>query len=124
MKIIMYISGITGILLLALRLLGTVMDFRENELMLIGGLILVGVVFFPLLLIDRHRHNKKIDNIIKSYEGREQEVKEIPKSGKGSKGWGMNNSPFRERRSGLSWGGGNVKAAEATRGTRRKFLKR
>ena len=124
MKIIMYISGITGILLLALRLLGTVMDFRENELMLIGGLILVGVVFFPLLLIDRHRHNKKIDNIIKSYEGREQEVKDIPKSGKGSKGWGMNNSPFRERRSGLSWGGGNVKAAEATRGTRRKFLKR
>ncbi|MBA7530909.1 hypothetical protein ES705_23120 [subsurface metagenome] len=124
MKIIMYISGITGILLLALRLLGTVMDFRENELMLIGGLILVGVVFIPLLLIDRHRHNKKIDNIIKSYEGREQEVKEIPKSGKGSKGWGMNNSPFRERRSGLSWGGGNVKAAEATRGTRRKFLKK
>ena len=45
MKIIMYISGITGILLLALRLLGTVMDFRENELMLIGGLILVGLVF-------------------------------------------------------------------------------
>ena len=124
MKIIMYISGITGILLLALKLLGTVMDFQENELMLIGGLILVGAVFFPLLLIDRHRHNKKIDNIIKSYEGREQEVKEITKSGKGSKGWGMNNSPFRERRSGLSWGGGNVKGAEATRGTRRSFLKK
>lgn len=28
----------------------------------------------------------------------------------------------RERKSGLTWGGGNIKASEAKRGTRRKFL--
>lgn len=31
---------------------------------------------------------------------------------------------FRERKSGLTWGGGNIKASEATRGTKRKFLGR
>jgi len=29
---------------------------------------------------------------------------------------------LKERKSGLTWGGGNIKASEATRGTRRKFL--
>ena len=31
---------------------------------------------------------------------------------------------LREKKSGLSWGGGNIKASQATRGTRRKFLGR
>ncbi len=31
---------------------------------------------------------------------------------------------FRERKSGLTWGGGNIKASEAKRGTKRKFLGR
>ena len=31
---------------------------------------------------------------------------------------------LRERKAGLTWGGGNIKASEATRGTKRKFLGR
>ena len=31
---------------------------------------------------------------------------------------------LRERKSGLTWGGGNIKASEAKRGTKRKFLGR
>ncbi len=31
---------------------------------------------------------------------------------------------LKERKSGLTWGGGNIKASEATRGTKRKFLGR
>jgi len=33
-------------------------------------------------------------------------------------------SDYRERKSGLNWGGGNVHAANASRGSRRKFMKR
>lgn len=33
-----------------------------------------------------------------------------------------NSFTLRERKSGLTWGGGNIKASEATRGTKRKFL--
>jgi len=29
---------------------------------------------------------------------------------------------LKERKSGLTWGGGNIKASEATRGTKRNFL--
>ena len=29
---------------------------------------------------------------------------------------------LREKKSGLTWGGGNIKASEATRGTRRRYL--
>jgi len=29
---------------------------------------------------------------------------------------------LKEKKSGLTWGGGNIKASEATRGTKRKFL--
>jgi hypothetical protein len=31
---------------------------------------------------------------------------------------------LKEKKSGLTWGGGNIKASEATRGTKRKFLGR
>lgn len=31
---------------------------------------------------------------------------------------------LKDRKSGLTWGGGNIKASEATRGTKRKFLGR
>ena len=120
----MYISGIAGTLFLSLRLLGTVMEFRENNVFLITGLIMLGLLFLPLFILDRYRHNQKIGNIIKSYEGRERKIPESPKPGQGSKGWSMNDSPFRERKSGLTWGGGNIKAAEVTRGTRRSFLRK
>jgi len=41
-----------------------------------------------------------------------------------TKGWGMNNSPFRKRKSGLTWGGGNIHASEASRKTRKSFLRK
>ena len=124
MKIAIYISGITGTILLMIRLMGIFLEFRGDDIVLISGLILLVLFCIPLLLIDNHLHNNKIDKIIESYKGKEKEDRETLKSGNSPKGWGMNDSPFRERKSGLSWGGGNVKGANASRGTRRSFLKR
>ena len=124
MKTIILISGITGTLLLMVRMLGIFMEFRGDDVVLVSGLVLLGLVCLPMFLIDKRRHDRKIDSIIKSYEGRDKEVQELQKAGQSPKGWGINDSPFRERKSGLTWGGGNIKAAEATRGTRRKFLRR
>lgn len=39
------------------------------------------------------------------------------------KGWDMNTSPFRDRKSGLRWEGGNIKGVNAKRASRRRFLK-
>ena len=125
MKILILISGVTGTLLLTIRMLGIFIEFRGDDAVLLAGLVLLGLVCLPLFLLDKRRQEKKLDMIIKSYEGREQKEKVVKKASGGSRGgWGMNDSPFRERKSGLTWGGGNIRAAEATRGTRRKFLKR
>ena len=125
MKILILISGVSGTLLLTIRMLGIFIEFRGDDAVLIAGLVLLGLVFLPLFLIDKRRQEKKLDRIIKSYEGRDKEAP-LPRTGdEGTRGgWGMNDSPFRERKSGLTWGGGNIRAAEATRGTRRKFLRK
>ncbi len=124
MKIIILISGVAGALLLMLGMLGVFIEFNGEGTVLVSGLVLLTLVCLPLYLVDKHREDRKIDQIIKSYEGRKKKEPEPAKGGQSPRGWGMNDSPFRERKSGLTWGGGNIKAAEATRGKRRKFLKR
>ena len=124
MKAAIYILGIAGMLLILLRIIGMIMEFPLNNLFLILGLTLLVIVFLPLAIIERYRHNKKINRIIESYKVPNKEPFPLDKGDVEAKGWGMNNSPFRERKSGLTWGGGNIKGANATRGIRRNFLKR
>ena len=99
------------------------MEFKLNKFLLITAFVIIGliIVFF---LIDRYLYNKKIKNIIKHYKGYQKKEDVLNKKiNATTKGWGMNNSPFRDRKSGLTWGGGNIKGATAKRGTRKSFLK-
>ena len=123
MRTAIYISGITGMLLLVTRIIGIVYDFPLNKVFFILGLVLLLLIFLPLIIIDKYRQNKKIDNIIDSYKGTDERTIHIEKEDSKSKGWGVNKSPFRERKSGLTWGGGNVHGANASREKRRSFLK-
>lgn len=118
MKKLIYISGILGGLFIMLRLIGTVTDFNYNDLFLIAGLALIILIFIPLVIVAKYRQNKKINNIIKSYSDKPYRHNPIPSGKSEFKGWNMNNSPFRKRKSGVSWGGGNIKGANATRGKR------
>ena len=123
MKKIIYLSGSAGGLLLLFRLLGVFLEFPLSSLLLYSGLVLLVLVYLPLTIAEKHRQNKKIDEIIKSYKGKKKEKTDLKRGDSKTKGWDMNNSPFRERRSGLTWGGGNIKGANASRGNRRSFLK-
>ncbi len=123
MRIIIYISGISGTLLLVLRTIGIVLEFPLNKVFLISGLVILLLIFLPLVIIDNHLQNKKIDNIIDSYKGTDKKAIHLKKGESKTNGWEMNNSPFRERKSGLIWGGGNIHGANAARGTRKSFLK-
>jgi len=123
MKILINLFGIAGVLLLMIRLLGNLIDLSYPNIYLYAGLALILLVWFPLMLVDRRRYNKKIDQIIKSYADK-PEAGHIKSTGKSdTKGWSMNDSPYRERKSGLRWGGGNIKGANASRGQRKSFLK-
>ncbi len=123
MKTIIYVSGIIGIILLVVRLLGIFLEFPQNDLILLSGIILLGLVCLPSYFIDKYRHEKKMDNVIKPYNGQQKKSQTIQESDSKTKGWGMNNSPFRERRSGMTWGGGNIHGANASRGKRKSFLR-
>lgn len=127
MKIIIYISGIAGGLAFVFRLLGIFMEFPFNNMLVAAGIILLGLICLPLAIIDSYREKKKIQEIIQSH--REKRIREAEQGvsshddSKKPRGWDMNTSPFRTRKSGLTWGGGNVKGARAKRGNKRSFLK-
>ncbi len=128
MKTYIYISGfVTGFLLLG-GLMALLMGIPNYSLMLGAGLIALLIVYLPLVLIKRKKHRKRMDEIIRNYQQREKVscsgltadgADKTEKSSKNSKGWSMNNSPYRERKSGLTWGSGNIHAANASRGTRK-----
>lgn len=123
MKIAIYLSGIAGSLLILTRIIGIIMEFPLNKLFLILGLILLALVYLPLVIIDKYLHNKKIDRIIDSYKGEGKKTIHIEKKDSKHKRKGMNIPQFKERKSGLTWGGGNIHGANASRGTRKSFLK-
>lgn len=118
MRNLTYISGILGGLLLVVSLIGSVTDFKYNNLFLVSGLVLIVLIFIPLVLTNKYRHTKKINSIIQSYSDKQSRHDPLPSGKSEFKGWSMNNSPFRKRKSGVSWGGGNIKGANATRGKR------
>jgi hypothetical protein len=100
-----------------------------SESFVIIGILLFVVLMLPVLLVRDYRQKRKIRQILEAYRERKAHDTLEPEAIKAEQeeapeGWGMNNSPFRERKSGLSWGGGNIKASDATRGTKRKLFGR
>jgi len=124
MRALIYISGIGGGILLVFRLLGVFMEFPFNDLLLTAAIISLGLICLPLVIIQRYRQNKKIDEIIHSHKYKNKKTISPVKNKDGSfpKGWDMNTTPFRERKSGLTWGGGNLYGAKAKRGNRRSLF--
>jgi hypothetical protein len=100
------------------------MEFPFNDLLLTAAIISLGLICLPLAIIQRYRQNKKIDEIIHSYKNKNKQTATPGKNKDGSipKGWDMNTTPFRERKSGLTWGGGNLYGAKAKRGNRRSLF--
>jgi glucan phosphoethanolaminetransferase (alkaline phosphatase superfamily) len=121
MRIIIYISGITGSLLIVIRIIGTVVPIPFRKPILYLGLLSL-VMYFLFLLINTQLQNKKTDKIIASYKDKTNPSQKIKSSKIVTNAWGMNNSPFRERKSIVTWGGGNIKGALPTRGKRKSFL--
>ena len=71
--------------------------------------------FFVLNAFERRERSKR--------RGRQESIKR-PAPAPGDKPQKRSDVSFslKEKKSGLTWGGGNIKASNATRGTKRKFL--
>lgn len=132
MKTNIYISGFVAAFLLLGWLLAMLMGMPGHLLMLITGSIVLFLIYLPLVMRKRKIHRKRMKEIIQNYQNNidtSSKGKLQPENGheasgnkttKKPKGWSMNDSPFRERNAGATWGGGNIHAANASRGSRKR----
>ena len=92
-------------------------QYRDREYLILI-LVLVSATLLTFLLLniserrDQERKRKERESRIQDSPGPEAAI--IKRSD--------TSFSLKEKKSGLSWGGGNIKASEATRGTKRKFL--
>ena len=86
--------------------------------MLIGALVITTLAVHFLLNILDHRDERR------KREARESRPRSSGSEEPGTVKHAEGSFSLKEKKSGLTWGGGNISASEATRGTRRKFLGR
>jgi len=123
-RIIIYFSGFAGSLLISIYLLGLFADKSYSQFLLIAGIILILLICIPMILIERSRQKNRIDQIIHRHKKSAQEkIENSSETGKKIKGWSMNQSPFRERKSGTSWSGGNIHGSIPKRESRKGFFR-
>jgi len=90
----------------------------EDFLILVMVLVAITLATFLVLSIHERRQEEKKRKQQKSTARKKGDKStEKVKRSEGS-------FALRDKKSGLTWGGGNIKASEATRGTKRKFLGR
>lgn len=85
---------------------------------LIAILIILSVVIFFIMNMLEAREERQ--------QRRERESKDRPKPERDAPKRKPSDVSYslKDKKSGLTWGGGNIKGSEATRGTKRKFLGR
>ena len=92
-------------------------QYRDRDYMILI-LVLVSATLLTFLILNISEHKmqarKRKDRESKSQQGPGAEAGKIKRS--------VGSFALKDKKSGLTWGGGNIKASEATRGTRRKFL--
>jgi len=103
---------------LTVVVLGWITGQHRDRDFLILILVLVSATLLTLLIMNIHDHR------LQARKRKERESGAHVSPGPESEEIKRSDGSFalREKKSGLSWGGGNIKASEATRGTRRKFL--
>lgn len=121
-KSAIYISGIIGGLLLVLSFVAYMVELPVAHLLFYLAVVVLLVGFLPLYIFSKRRASRRIQKIIQKHAASKYGEESESKESVDIKSWGMNDSPYRERKSGLIWGGGNIHASNATRPTRKKFL--
>ena len=91
--------------------------YQDREFMILI-LVLVSATLLSFLLLNIYER--------KQQERKRREKESKSQAARGAKAGSIKRAEgsfaLKDKKSGLTWGGGNIKASEATRGTRRKFL--
>lgn len=94
-------------------------QLSNPSIRLLAGVLVITtlVVHFIMNILDHRDERKK-------REARESKTRSADSGKTGKVKHAEGSFALKEKKSGLTWGGGNIKASEATRGTKRKFLGR
>lgn len=117
-KSYIYITGLFAAAFIIGWLSALYLGSERHWLMAIGVLVFLPVYLY-LVFRKRKEHKKRMEKIIREYREKGEQVPAGMEDGSRGKGWSMNNSPFRDRKAGVEWGGGNIHAAGATRRSRK-----
>ena len=118
MKNSIYFTVLLGVIFLVIHFISMFLELGYNDLFLIIGLGILLVITLPLFYLDRYRYTKQKKFINKPFQQEKGNIK-----GKEVKKTETHKYPsFRNQKSGLTWGGGNVHASDAKRGSKRGFL--
>jgi ABC-type transport system involved in multi-copper enzyme maturation permease subunit len=122
MKKATYFSVLLAVLLLAISLISIFLEQNYHSLLLPLGIGTLLLVTLPLILMTYRDASKKRKPQPNQHQIHKQKIKSTVKNTNDK------NAPhypsFGKRRSGLTWGGGNIHASTAKRGSKRRFLEK
>jgi len=94
-------------------------QYRERDYMILI-LVLISATLATFLVLNLSEHKIQA----RKRRERESQSQQSPGAEAGKIKRSEGSFALKDKKSGLTWGGGNIKASEATRGTKRKFLGR
>lgn len=119
MRAAIYISGIAGLVFFAIACIGYLIDFNNYQYYFILSLGLFLLATLPLSILQRLQYNRRKKTILKTYK-----KKKGTKNDSSTDHQNLTRYPaFRNKKRGLTWGGGNIHGSTAKRGSKTGFLK-
>ena len=95
MRVVLYSSGILGVTMFALGIIGSLVGYPGSELIMFTGIAFFVILFLPLLVFQKYRQERTNKEVIESGYKVKNSKTEKQDNAK-SEGWGVNDSPFRE----------------------------
>lgn len=92
-------------------------QWRDRDYMILV-LVLISSTMATFLILNISEHREQV----RKRKEKESKSRQLPGADVSKIKRSDASFALRDKKSGLTWGGGNIKASEATRGTRRKFL--
>jgi len=96
----------------------------QDFVILVTVLVAITLAAFLVLTIHERRQEEKKRKQRESRSPRESNSRKSTDKANTKVKRSEGSFALKDKKSGLTWGGGNIKASEATRGTKRKFLGR
>lgn len=119
MKNVAYLSFVLAVVLLVISFVGSFIELDNTNLFLYGGIGTLLLVSMPCFILERYAYNKTKNEILKEFKN--DHKSHDAATTKKSKN--LNYPSFRKQKSGLTWGGGNIHASSAKRGSKKGFLR-